>query len=327
MGRQGEDGIAILSGKGRHSDFTERGLVFNIQRYQIHDGPGIRTIVFLKGCPLRCLWCSNPEGQNREAELFFFKSRCKLCGKCIEVCPVHANTIIDNSMRINRKVCEACGRCVDICLYSGREIKGTLVSLDDVVEVIERDRSFYSESGGGVTISGGEVLFQPGFSKSILKRCKNLGLHTAIETSGYGFWEDLKDMVQYVNWIFYDIKLINALKHKKYTGRYNHIILENAQKLSELLKNKQTHFVIRIPIIPGYTDSRTNITEIAKFVKNNLKSADEIEILKYHGYAMDKYDALGRKFVLGDALSLSEERMLEIKEVIESLGLKCRYGA
>ncbi len=202
----------------------EEGNIFNIQRYQIHDGPGIRTIVFLKGCPLRCLWCCNPEGQRGNPELYFLSSKCKLCGKCVEVCPKNANMIIDGNMIIDRELCDNIGKCVDACPHSARQIKGEAASVDDIVGQVEKDRSFYFMSGGGVTIGGGEPLFQAAFTKSILERCKGLGLHTVVETSGYGRWVDLREILQYTDWIFYDIKLINNLEHQKYTGASNDLI-------------------------------------------------------------------------------------------------------
>lgn len=303
----------------------EKGIVFNIQRYQIHDGPGIRTIAFLKGCPLRCLWCSNPEGQEGNPELYYLSSKCKLCGKCVEICPKNANMIIDGNMIIDRELCDNIGKCVDACPYSARQIKGEAISVEDVARQLEKDRSFYFMSGGGITIGGGEPLFQPEFTRNILKRCKSLGLHTAVETSGYGHWVELREILQYTDWIFYDIKLIDSLEHEKYTGVPNDLILANAKKVSEAIDNKQTHLTIRIPIVPGYTDSRTNIIGIVEFVRDYLKTVDEIEVLKYHSFALGKYEALGRKYGLADIPPPSEDEMLEIKGLIEKLGIKCKY--
>lgn len=246
---------------------VEKGLIFNVQRYQVHDGPGIRTIVFLKGCPCGCLWCSNPEGQNRNPELFFIKSKCNLCGKCIDLCPQHANAIIDNNMIVDRQICQNCGKCVDICPHSAREIKGVYKSITEIINEIEKDRSFYFISGGGVTIAGGEPLSQPEFSRNLMKKCKSLGIQTAIETSGYGSWVDLERIIPHLDWIFYDVKLLNNQNHKKYTGVYNSLILDNAVKLSQALENTGGHFTIRIPVIPGINNNKKNIRAIVEFFK------------------------------------------------------------
>ena len=302
------------------------GIIFNIQRYQIHDGAGIRTIVFLKGCPLRCLWCSNPESENIKPDLYYYQSKCKLCGKCLSACFKHANEIVDGNITINRDVCDGDGRCVDVCPHSARKIIGQRLSVEQIVKQLERDRPFYFRSGGGITIGGGELLCQPEFALEILKGCKNIGLHTAIETTGCGRWINIEKMLQHVDWIFYDLKLMNELEHKKYTGVSNDLILANAKKLSEALTDSQIHLVIRIPIVPGYTDSRDNIKGIATFVKEYMKSAKEVELLKYHNFGLGKYETLGKNYALADVTSPTEERMAEIKSWVEELGLKCKYS-
>ncbi len=306
-------------------DNGEKGIIFNIQRYQIHDGPGIRTIVFLKGCPLGCLWCSNPEGKSRGLELYYLRSRCKACGKCVEICPRNANAVAEDGVTIDRKICQKCGACVDHCLYSAREIKGQTKTVDEVVKEVEKDRSFYFTSGGGLTIGGGEPLAQASFARNILQKCKGKGIHTAVETSGCGRWEDLESILPYTDWIFYDLKVMDALEHKKYTGVSNDVILENARKLSEEVQNRGIHLTVRIPIVPGVNDSKQNITQTAGFVKNHMPSAAEIEILKYHSLALGKYQALGEEYPLADAIQPSEEEMREIQESIAKSGLNCRY--
>lgn len=303
----------------------ETGIVFNIQRYQIHDGPGIRTIVFLKGCPLGCLWCSNPEGKNKDIELYYLRSKCKLCGSCVEICHQKANVMSKDQIIINRAVCQKCGKCVDNCLYSAREIKGQMMTVDQVVKEVEKDRSFYFTSGGGVTIGGGEPLFQAAFTKNILHKCKSKGIHTAIETSGCGTWNDIEEILPYTDWIFYDIKIFDPREHKRYAGVSNELILENARKLSEAIKNRGIHLIVRIPVVPGVNNSKENITQTAEFVKKHIPSAAEIEILKYHSLALGKYEALGEEYLLANAIQPSEEEMLEIKNSIAELGLNCKY--
>ncbi len=303
----------------------ETGIVFNIQRYQIHDGPGIRTIVFLKGCPLGCLWCSNPEGKKKGFELYYLRSRCKGCGSCVEICPQKANALIDGRIVINREACQECGKCVDNCLYSAREIKGRTMTVDQVVKEVEKDRSFYFTSGGGLTIGGGEPLFQAEFTRNILRRCKSKGIHTAMETSGCGAWKDFEGILPFADWIFYDIKIFDAREHKKYTGVSNELILENARKLSEAIQFKETRLIVRIPVVPGVNDSKENITRTAEFVKKDMPSAAAIELLKYHSLALGKYESLGEDYLLSNAVQPSEERMLEIRGLITNLGLDCLY--
>jgi pyruvate formate lyase activating enzyme len=303
----------------------DTGIVFNIQRYQIHDGPGIRTIVFLKGCPLGCLWCSNPEGKAKGFEIYYSRSKCKFCGSCVEICPQKANIKTDEGIIINREVCQKCGKCVDNCFYSAREIKGQVMTVDQVVKEVEKDRSFYFTSGGGLTIGGGEPLFQAAFTKNILHRCKSKGIHTAVETSGCGAWKDLEDIISHTDWLFFDIKIFDSREHKRYTGVSNEGILENARKLSEAIKNRGIHLIVRIPIIPGVNNSRENITHIAEFVKKQMPAAAAIEILKYHSLALGKYEALGEKYILAEAVQPSEAEMLGIKNSIAKLDLNCIY--
>jgi pyruvate formate lyase activating enzyme len=303
----------------------ETGMVFNIQRYQIHDGPGIRTIVFLKGCPLGCLWCSNPEGKDVGLELYYLRSRCKLCGRCVEICPQNANAMTEDGILIKKEVCQKCGKCVEDCLYSAREIKGQRMTVDGVVKEVEKDRSFYFTSGGGLTIGGGEPLFQAQFTKNILHKCKSKGIHTAVETSGCGAWKDLEEILPYTDWIFYDLKVFDSQVHKKYTGVSNELILGNARKLSKAIQNWGIHLTVRIPVVPGVNNSKKNITQTSEFVKDHMPSTAEIEILKYHSLALGKYAALGEEYLLANAIQPSEEEMLEIKEWIAQLGLNCRY--
>lgn len=306
----------------------ENGIVLNIQRNQIHDGPGIRTIVFLKGCPLRCVWCSNPESQRVKSDLFFYRSKCTLCGKCIEVCRHNASKIVNGTMVIDREICSNCDsikKCADTCPNSARQICGEEKSVNEIVREVEKDRPYYFISGGGVTIGGGEPFSQPEFTLNLLQRCRQKGFHTAIETTGHCRWPDLEKVLSYTDWIFYDLKLMDDLEHKKYTGISNNIILANARKLSEVIDSRQTHLTIRIPIIPGYTDAPGNIVGITRYVRDNVSAATEIEILSYHSYGLGKYEALGRKYNLSITKPLPEEKMLQIRDLIETYGIRCKY--
>ena len=199
------------------------------------------------------------------------------------------------------------------------------MTVDQVIKEVEKDRSFYFTSGGGVTLGGGEPLFQAEFAKNILKRCKSKGIHTAIETSGCGTWNDFEGILPYVDWIFYDIKVFDAGEHRKFTGVSNEQILDNARKISVAIQNRGIHLIVRIPVVPGINNSKKNIAQTAEFVKRHMPSAVEIEILKYHSLALGKYEALGEEYLLANAAQPSEEEMLEIKESITKLGLHCRY--
>lgn len=252
------------------------GKIFDIQRFSIYDGGGIRTNVFFKGCNLRCLWCHNPESQNMKNELLFRKDKCIGCGKCGEIC---SNTFTEK--------CTACGKCVSVCPRNAREISGRTVSADEVVRTVMRDKEFYLTSGGGVTLSGGEPLLQPEFAAEILEKCKAEGIGTAIETAGNVPWSVFERVLPYLDIILFDIKCLDEEKHKKYTGVSNSLILENAEKLKKTGKR----LIFRTPVIPGVNDGE--VKEIGKFCGGN-----EYEILAYHVTGCGKYNALGRKYQL-----------------------------
>jgi pyruvate formate lyase activating enzyme len=303
----------------------ESGIVFNIQRYQIHDGPGIRTLVLLKGCPLRCQWCSNPEGQQHDPQLYYVRARCRLCGACVALCPQKASAIVDGELIINRKICASCGECVEQCLYSAREFRGKTMTTDEVVKEVEKDRSFYFISGGGITIGGGEPLAQAAFTKNILKQCKSIGIHTAIETSGCGQWSDLQEMIPLLDWIFYDLKTVDNARHIEGTRLSNERILDNATLLSKAIENQNTHLTVRVPVIPGFNNSQASIVALAEFVREHMKATNEIELLKYHSLALGKYDQLGMEYPLVDTVPSFEDEMVALKESIERCGVSCSY--
>ncbi len=304
---------------------NESGMVFNIQRYQIHDGPGIRTLVLLKGCPLRCQWCSNPEGQQRDPQLYYVQARCRLCGSCVALCPQEANAIVDGEMIIDRSVCSSCGECVEQCLYSAREFRGKPMTTEEVVKEVEKDRSFYFISGGGITIGGGEPLAQAKFTKNILQGCKSVGIHTAIETSGCGEWSDLQEIIPLLDWIFYDLKTTDNARHIEATRLSNDRILENAALLSEAIEKQDTHLTVRVPVVPGFNNSEASIIATAEFVKKHMKAANEIELLKYHSLALGKYEQLGMEYPLVDTPVASNDEMFALKELIERCGVACIY--
>lgn len=300
---------------------TEKlGIIFNMQRFSIHDGPGIRTIVFMKGCPMRCLWCDNPESQETSPQLGFIEQRCKAdtCTKeCLGACSFGAITIsAEGKVMTNRVLCQDCGKCSQICYYEARKIVGRFMTVEEVLHEVLKDTSFYRDSGGGVTLSGGEPTMQHEFTCELLKRCKEKALNTAIETCGYTEWEHLQEIIRYVDLVFYDIKHMDPVKHEKFTGVSNKLILENAKKI---LSFKEKSAVIRIPLIPGYNDSEENIEETARFVSRS--GGEMIELLPYHELGVHKYVQYGLRYRIKDVQSPESEQVERLKEIIKSYGL------
>lgn len=253
--------------------------IINVQRFSIHDGPGIRTTVFMKGCNLRCLWCHNPESQSFIPQRMFFPHKCVNCGACRRVCDKAFST-----------ECDASGRCVEECRYGAREISGKNVDPESLFLEIERDKDFYDTSGGGVTFSGGEPLLQYEFLKHMLMRCKENGIHTAIETAGNVEWSQLETLLLYLDLILYDIKAIEEEKHYEIAGVSNRHILENGKKL---MVHARDRLLFRMPYVPGYND--TEFEKIVAYVQGS-----PLEIMPYHSIGMGKYEALGREYLLKD---------------------------
>lgn len=286
------------------------GTIFNIQKYSIHDGPGIRTTVFLKGCPLHCWWCHNPESQNYGPQLIFREDRCIGCGTCVKVCPNHTQ----------KDKCDCCGACARACPTCAREVIGSTVTAEYVLKEIEKDIIFYDQSGGGVTFSGGEPLVQPNFLQEMLKECKARDIHTAIDTSGYANWEVLSRMVDSTDLFLYDIKHMDDTIHTKTVGVSNRIILGNLEKLSKIHSN----IIIRIPIIPGINDDQQNIVSTAKYISSI--SISRANILPYHKTGMDKYDRLDRKYRLVGTVEPSKESVERVGRIFTEHGLNVKIG-
>lgn len=295
---------------------NEKGIVFNIQKYSIHDGSGIRTLVFMKGCPLRCRWCSNPESQTFSEEIMFIKNKCIGCGKCVEVCPQKATDA--RTFEIDRNMCTACGNCAEVCYANAKKNVGTGYSVGEIMEVIEKDRVFYRKSQGGVTIGGGEPTAQPQFVLNLLKECKRLNIHTAIETCGYGEWKKVKEIFETVDQILYDLKHMDDQEHLKLTGVSNHLILRNAEKIARMGKA----ILFRIPVIPGYNSNDENIIEAGKFIKRlmNFNEQIQVELLPYHNLGADKYSSLGRTYQLDDLKPPETEKKEYWNNILESCG-------
>jgi len=297
-----------------------KGLVFNIQKYSIHDGPGIRTIVFLKGCPLRCLWCCNPESQSTFQEIIFNPIKCIGCGRCLEVCPTGAAELHLKKDNLGaKKLCTVCMKCVEVCPSAAREVIGNYMSLEEIMKEIENDSPFYQLSGG-VTVSGGEPLMQANFVSLLLKNCQEKAINTAVETAGYVKWENFKKVIQYVDLWLYDIKHMDNKKHKELTGVGNELILENISTIAALKKE----IIIRVPIITGCQDSLEEVESIAEFARG-LK-IKEVHLLPYHRLGESKYSQLGRNYKLKGTTPPTESTIFRLKEIVESYNLKVCVG-
>jgi pyruvate formate lyase activating enzyme len=286
------------------------GIIFDIKRYAINDGPGIRTAIFYKGCPLECWWCHNPEGQSNQPQLMFRLNRCKDSKACIEVCPWRAIKW-DNGSITDWEICDNCGRCAEVCYAGAREMIGRVVSVDQVMEEIERDIPFYDQSGGGVTFTGGEPMFQREFLYESLLACNKQGIHTTLDTSGYASWEGFEIVYPHVNLFLYDLKLMDEIKHKQFTSVSNQMILDNLRKLSKAM----AHIVVRIPLIPGVNDDDENIELFAAFLAD-LPYLDGVELMPYHEIGLAKYQALGMNYKLKETRPTSRQHIEEIEKIL-----------
>ena len=294
--------------------------IINIQKYSIHDGPGIRTTVFFKGCPLNCLWCHNPESQDPSPEIMFFEERCSGCGSCVKVCTSKAIKFIEGSPVIDKCKCNLCGKCSDFCLSNARELVGKNITVKNLMSEIIKDEVFYEESNGGVTFSGGEPLMYADYLVNVLKFCKDKNIHTTIDTSGYATFEQFEKIIDKVDLILFDIKHMNNEKHLKYTGVSNTVILENLKVLSE----RGSNIYIRMPIIAGINDDDENIDTAVDFLsKLNII---QVNLLPYHKMGMDKYRRLNMQYKLSGEETPTEEAMNQIAEKFKKAGIKIKIG-
>lgn len=299
-----------------------KGLVYDIQRFAIHDGPGIRTLVYMKGCPLKCLWCSSPQTQKFSTEILYTESKCEKCLRCVDECPKKAIIFSDKEkIKIDRKLCNTCGQCVEICPNQALKLIGDQRTVEELFQDVMKDSNFYRRSNGGVTIGGGEPTMQHEFVADLLKKCKETYVHTALETCGYVKWENLEKILEYVDLLHFDIKHMDTLEHKKITGVPNELILENAKKAA-----KMRPIIIRIPLIPGYNDSEENLLNTGKFAAGLGENLLRVELLPFHKFGTGNYEQLGREYELKDLEPPSEEYMNKLKNLVESCGVKVQVG-
>lgn len=293
-----------------------KGLVLEIQRFCLHDGPGIRTTVFLKGCSLHCAWCANPESQSRNNELFFTERNCMRCGSCIEACPKKAISFDKKNIVVDRIKCDCCAACVDVCPKSLFQIKGKSMVCEDVVEIIVRDQPFFDASGGGMTVSGGEPIAQEVFTRQLLKRVKELGISTCIETSLYGPFDTINALVPLLDYILFDVKHWDSVQYRRLIGKDNQIITENIRSLLQIRPDA----IARIPVIPSFNDSEEDIKNMAEYLKR--LGVRRIELLPYHNLAQPKYLALGRSYDYSRITSLEEGVLQKIRMVYKTSGFE-----
>ena len=300
--------------------------VFNIQTYCIHDGPGIRVTVFVKGCPLHCTWCANPESNERKPQLMFYRDKCTACGKCVEICPKHAVTITEQEgvykAITDRALCVDCGRCAEVCKAEVRELAGKKTTVEEVIKKVKKDKLFMDASGGGMTISGGECLFCPDFTENLLMAAHEEKIKTAVESSVFASREVVDRVYRHVDLALCDIKHMDSEKHKEYTGVPNDIILANIQ---HIYNDLHVPVWIRVPVIPKHNDSDENIKAMAAFVRENLGKDVRVCLLPYHRLGESKNESLGHKMDMSVEIP-SEEHMQHLKKIVESYGLTTQIG-
>lgn len=297
------------------------GLIFDIKRFSIHDGPGIRTTIFFKGCPLSCQWCHNPESQASGVERIFRSNRCVQCGACLVACKAGAISLNGRSLRTDEDKCTLCGACVEACYAEAREMVGRRTAVPELMREIQQDVVFYDQSGGGVTVSGGEPLMQPLFLLSLLQACKAAEIHTALDTCGFAPWQTVDTIRRYVDLFLYDLKPMNDEQHCEFTGVSNQVILRNLERLSEM----GHAIILRVPVIPGVTDREDNIRRLTAFA-GGLPKLLRIDLLPYHGIAAEKYSRLGKEYAAQGIEPPTQEDLARIQHRLAEQGLQVRTG-
>lgn len=294
------------------------GIIFSIERHALHDGDGIRTIVYLKGCPLRCLWCANPEGQKRQSQLAFFPERCIACLKCLDACPQGANRIVEGRIEHDGGRCIGCGRCVEDCWADARSLWGKQMRVEEVLAEACKDLPFYRASGGGITLSGGEPASQAVFAKELLQACHEQGIHTCMETCGYAPWPAIQSLLPHLDQVICDLKHMHPDSHARLTGVSNRPILQNVKRIAA----SGVPMTIRIPVVPGQNDSDDNFRQTAEFVKR-LPGRPPIELLPYHSYGSPKYSRLGQRYLMPDIEPPTREQMERWRDQMRAFGVDC----
>lgn len=304
-----------------------KGLVFDIVKYMVEDGPGIRTCIFFKGCPLRCKWCSNALGLDPNPKIAYIENKCVQCRTCVDACPTQALYAGETgAILTDLSKCTVCGTCSLVCPAKARQWVGKEYTVQELVDIVERDRVFYRREGGGVTATGGEILMQAGFVYQFLKRCKQRLLGTTIETSGFGRWDLLAPILSVTDFAFIDVKHLNSATHSLLTGIENKLILDNIAKTSIFCASHDTKLILRIPIIPEINDADENLKEIAEFARSLPGSIPEVNLLPYHCYGIAKYAWVGKDYELHDAIVPSDDLMQSKRRIFVDRGVTCTVG-
>ena len=292
-----------------------KGSVFNIQKFSIHDGPGIRTVVFLKGCPLRCGWCSNPESQLTEAQILRDGKKCVHCGRCVSLCETGALSIKGGRVMCEHEKCRGCLKCVSSCPTHALTSEGSVKTVEECMKAVLQDMPFYEESGGGVTISGGEALMQPEFTKALLMACHEKGIHTAIETTSFADTDTYLDVTAEADLLLCDLKHWDSARHEDGTGVRNELILKNIKAAASAGRE----ILIRIPVIPGFNDSQYDAEKLSDCIKSlGLK---KVQLLPFHQFGENKYELLGKEYRYRDVPALHPEDIENIKQIMTAAGL------
>ncbi|MEW6359495.1 MAG: glycyl-radical enzyme activating protein [Planctomycetota bacterium] len=297
------------------------GMIFDIKKFAVHDGPGIRTTIFFKGCPLTCRWCHNPESISPDPQIVFFEQKCIGCKKCFAACPTGALTLTEYGRKHDHLRCVLCGKCVEACYAEAQVMEGRKITVEEAVKEIEKDRPFYENSGGGATFSGGEPMMQLDFLVALAGECKKHGLHTALDTSGYARWESYLKVIDFIDLVLYDMKHMDPERHKEFTGVDNKLILANAKRLDERGKM----IWIRVPVIPGCNDTIENMQAAADYFKD-FQHIKRIDFLPYHRLAESKYRRLHQHYSLEGTEAPAEERLKGLARPFEDAGFTVKIG-
>ncbi len=300
----------------------EKGTVFDIKQFAVHDGPGIRTTIFFKGCPLNCWWCHNPEGLSSEIEIFYYSSRCMNCENCVKVCPAEAIVKKEHGILLLRERCTMCGKCVETCPTGSLQMVGSIVTAETMIKEIKKYIIYYNASDGGVTFSGGEPLMQPELLTAIVHECNQLGVHTTLDTSGYAPSHTFRSVAEGIDLFLYDLKIMDGQTHMKYTGVSNDAIINNLKYLVDTGRGEDV--IIRFPVITGITDTENNVNDIVGFV-SSLDDVKKIDLLPFHKVE-EKYKRLGKKYRITDIVSPSTNTIDRVRKEFEEKGFTVRVG-